>query len=67
MENDTVRALARAAGLPLDDERVPLVAAQLDAWLSAANELSRKLGADELRAVMPVTSFRHPAAEGREE
>jgi len=67
MDKDTVRELARAAGLPLADERAALLAPQLGAWLSAANELSAKLSGDEHRDLLPITTFRHPGAEGREE
>ncbi len=67
MDEQTVRELARVADLALGDERLGLIAPQLDAWLAAANELSRKLEADEHRAVLPITVFRHPTVEGREE
>lgn len=67
MDEQTVRELARVADLALGDERLGLIAQQLDAWLAAANELSRKLEADEHRAVLPITVFRHPTVEGREE
>jgi hypothetical protein len=67
VDESTVRELARVAGLPLDDERLALVAPQLGVWLDAANELSRKVAAEEHRALLPATVFRQPAAEGREE
>jgi hypothetical protein len=67
MDERTVRGLARAADLPLGDERLALIAPQLGAWLAAANELSRKLAGEEHQDVVPVTVFRHPMAEGREE
>lgn len=67
MNEETVRELATAADLPVDDERLRLIARQLRAWLTAANELSRKLAADEHRELLPITVFRHPASEGREE
>jgi hypothetical protein len=67
VDEGTVRELAEAADLPLDSARLALVAPQLVVWLAAANELSRKLSAEEHRGLLPVTLFRHPAAEGREE
>jgi hypothetical protein len=67
MDERTVRELARAADLALGEERLRLIGPQLDAWLTAANELSRKLEAEEHRAVLPITVFRHPTVEGREE
>jgi hypothetical protein len=67
MDEQTVRELAQAADLALGEERLRLIGPQLDAWLTAANELSRKLEAEEHRAVLPITVFRHPTVEGREE
>jgi hypothetical protein len=67
VDEGTVRELARAAGLPLDDARLALVAPQLETWLEAANDLSRKMAADEHRELFPATVFRHPAVERREE
>jgi hypothetical protein len=67
MDEGTVRELARAADLPLDDARLGLIAPQLGEWLRAANELSRKLQDDDLRATMPIAVFAHPASEGRAE
>jgi hypothetical protein len=56
-----VVALAGAASLPLPEDRLPQVAAQLADWLAAANELSRKMGAAEHLSVTPITVFIHPA------
>jgi hypothetical protein len=67
MNEQHVRALADAAELPLDEERLSLIAPQLGAWLEAANELSRKLAAGEHQAMLPITIFRHPGQEGSEE
>jgi hypothetical protein len=67
MDENTVHELARAADLPLSEERLALLAPQLGTWLAAANELSRKLAADEHRPLIPITVFGHPSAEGREE
>jgi hypothetical protein len=67
MNEQTVRELARAANLPLGEERLALIAPQLEEWLAAANELSRKLAADEHRAILPITTFTHPGAEGSAE
>jgi hypothetical protein len=63
----SVRALAAAAGLPVGAEREALVAPQLAAWLTAANELSRTMSAAEHWTVTPVTAFTHPEALGGEE
>lgn len=63
----TTRALAAAASLPLDAEREALVAPQLAAWLTAADELSRKMSAPEHWTVVPATTFTHPEAPGGEE
>lgn len=67
MDEGTVRELARAADLPLDDGRLALVAPQLATWLSAANDLSRKLDAEEHGGLVPITVFRHPPVEGQEQ
>jgi hypothetical protein len=67
MDENTVRKLAGAADLPLTDERAAVLAPQLGAWLSAANELNAKLSADEHRDVLPITTFSHPGAEGSDE
>lgn len=67
MNEETVRELARAADLPLGPERPALIAPQLSVWLEAANELSRKMSAREHWTLTPITVFRHPGTEGREE
>jgi hypothetical protein len=63
----TTRALAVAASLPLDAEREALVAPQLAAWLTAADELNRMMSAPKHAAVTPITAFTHPEAPGGEE
>jgi hypothetical protein len=60
-----VRLLARYAALPLPPQREALVAAILDAWVPAANELSRKMSAPEHQSLLPVTVLTHPG-EGEE-
>lgn len=65
-EPEEVRALARAAGLPLPDDRLPLVAELLGTWLTAANELSRTMSAPVHMPLMPITVFVHPNAEPTE-
>jgi len=55
--------LAATAELPLSAERVAISGALLAAWLPAANELSRKMGAVEHTALLPVTVFTHPAPD----
>lgn len=58
---DDVRTLTRVAGLSLGDDRLEHVAGLLNAWLPAANTLSRKMSAPELSALMPITVIAHPA------
>jgi hypothetical protein len=53
------RALARYAALPLAPEREAIVAAILDAWIPAAEELSRKMSAAEHQALLPITVLTH--------
>jgi hypothetical protein len=55
-----IRTLANVAGLPLAEERLEPVAELLNAWLPAANELSRKMAAADYAAVMPITIVVHP-------
>jgi hypothetical protein len=66
VDEQGARGLAGAAGLPLDDERLPAVADLLGTWLEAANELSRTMSAPEHLAVMPATVFAHPAPDATE-
>jgi len=65
VDDDRVRALARAAGLTLEEARVGALTALLGAWLPAANELSRIMRGPEHREVVPGTVFAHPAPEPR--
>lgn len=62
LDDESVRALAKAADLTIPDERLPLVAGQLGEWLAAANDLNHKISAPEHRTVTPVTVFVAPAA-----
>ena len=66
--NDTgparVRALARYAALPLAPERESVVAAILDAWIPAADELSRKMSAGAHQALLPITVLTHATDVG---
>ena len=67
LDEAAVRALAHAADLPLPADRAALVAEQLSTWLTAANELNRKMAAPEHLGVTPITVFTHPtAAEGED-
>ena len=59
-----VRALARYAALPLPPEREAIVAGILDAWLPAADELSRKMSAAGYQALLPITVLVHAPAAG---
>ncbi len=52
---DGVRALARAAALPLPDDRVAAVTGLLGQWLPAANALSAAMSAPEHQTTMPLT------------
>jgi len=63
VDEDGVRALARAANLPLTDDRIPAIAGVLQEWLPAAIELSRIMSAPEHQASMPVTVFAHAPAD----
>jgi hypothetical protein len=63
VDEDDVRALAALADLPLAAGREAQLAPQLDEWLTAANELNRKMAAAEYWEITPVTVFRHPGAE----
>lgn len=65
-DEEGVRALARAAALPLPDDRVPQVAELLGTWLTAANELSRTMSEPVHLSLMPATVFAHPTAEPTE-
>ena len=62
LDDEAVRVLAKAADLPIPDDRLQLVATQLSEWLAAANDLSRKMSAPEHLTVTPVTVFLAPAA-----
>jgi hypothetical protein len=66
LDEAAVRALALAVELPLPPEREAMAAEQLSVWLTAANELNRKMAAAELWAVTPITVFTHPSLEGEE-
>jgi hypothetical protein len=67
MDERRVRELASAAELPLDEDRLARIAPQLEVWLTAANELSRKLARDEHQELVPITVFRQPPVEGGQE
>jgi hypothetical protein len=59
-----IEVLARAADLPLARGRAELIAPQLSGWLTAANELNRKMSDHAHRALAPATAFTHPAGRG---
>jgi hypothetical protein len=61
LDDDGVRVLAKAAELPIPDHRLRLVATQLGEWLTAANELNRKMSAPEHLTATPITVFQAPA------
>lgn len=54
------RALADYAELPLDADREAVVTPILEAWVKDANELSRKMSAEQYMALVPATVFMHP-------
>jgi hypothetical protein len=68
--NDTgaarVRVLAHYAALPIAPEREAIVAAILDSWLTAAEELSRKMSAAAHQGLVPVTVLTHRADSGED-
>lgn len=66
VDRHDVRSLARAAALPLGEERLGPIAEVLNAWLPPTNALSRAMSAPELRATVPVTVFAHPTPAGTE-
>ena len=57
IDEHTVDHLTGLADLAIPADRLDLVAAALAPLISAANELSRKMSADEMRAVTPATGF----------
>lgn len=59
----TVRTLADLAGLPLGEGREGLLAPQLSEWLTAANELNRKMSEPKYWTITPATVFVHPSAQ----
>jgi|GEM_PF-1630620 len=61
IETTDVRVLARTANLPLGDDRLEGVVSLLNAWLPAANALSRKMSAAEHRVLLPITVLAHAA------
>jgi hypothetical protein len=59
-----VRSAAALADLDLTGERADRVAALLSAWVPAAQALSRRMQAEDLRDLVPVTVFTHgPSAD----
>lgn len=57
IDEHTVDHLTGLADLAIPADRLDLVAAALAPLISAANELSRKMSADEMRAVKPAIGF----------
>lgn len=66
LDEGDVRALAKAAALPLAEDRVPAVAQLLQDWFPAAIELSRIMSAPENLSVMPISVFTHPPSDPTE-
>ncbi len=59
-----VEILAHAADLPLARGRAEEIAPVLSGWLTAANELNRKMSDHAHRALAPATTFTQPADRG---
>jgi hypothetical protein len=59
-----IEVLGRAADLPLARGRAELIAPQLSDWLTAANELNRKMSDHARRAISPAAVFTHPSDRG---
>ncbi|MEJ2865545.1 hypothetical protein [Actinomycetospora flava] len=57
MNADAVTAAAVLAGLPLGEDRAAAVADLLGAWVPAANALSARMQAEEVRDLAPATVF----------
>ena len=58
-----VRAMAEYGALPLAAGREAVLAPTLDAWVSDANALSRKMSAATYQDLVPATVFVHPDLE----
>jgi len=57
MDPQTIAGLRELVDLPVPDDRLELVAEAFAPLLEAARELSRKMSADEMRAVSPAVGF----------
>jgi hypothetical protein len=57
VSKDVVMGLAKAAELPLSEDRIALLAPQLDVLVSAANELNRRMSRHWELA--PTVQFTH--------
>jgi hypothetical protein len=64
LDQAAIEQMAHAADLPLAPGRAEEIAPVLSGWLTAANELNRKMSAHAHRALSPITVFTHPADEG---
>jgi hypothetical protein len=53
----TIKVAAPLADLPLSDDRAAAVAGILAVWVPAANALSSRMQAEELRGLVPATTF----------
>jgi Asp-tRNA(Asn)/Glu-tRNA(Gln) amidotransferase C subunit len=67
VDAEDVRALAEIAELPLAEGREGPIAEQLAEWLTAANELNRKMSAAQHWRITPITVFTHPDSQGMKE
>jgi hypothetical protein len=67
IDEDSVRALARVAGIPVREGEAAAITGVLAAWIPDANELSRKMSRPEHWTVTPATVFTQPLADTEEE
>jgi 3-methyladenine DNA glycosylase AlkC len=60
IDESAVRAIANVAMLPLAKNREATIASPLSQWIKDANELNRKMSAENFREITPITIFKHP-------
>lgn len=60
----TVAALALAAGLPLASGRAAVLLPILRAWLADSAALNTLMHSEACREVLPVVLFKHGSADG---
>ena len=65
IDERTIQELSKAADLPMTADRVRLLTAQMNALLSAANELSEAMAQPSWMGVVPLVGFNHRSAPER--